>query len=73
MTPPTHSALYEGTVSHARLDGTDHRFRYQVLMAWLDLAELPGSLDAHPLWSARRPAPMRFRRSDFHGLSLIHI
>ncbi|MCB1041023.1 MAG: DUF1365 domain-containing protein [Acidimicrobiales bacterium] len=61
------SALYEGTVSHARLDATAHAFEYQVLMAWLNLAELPGSLDAHPLWSARRAAPVRFRRQDFHG------
>jgi hypothetical protein len=24
-------------------------------------------LDRHPLWSARRPAPVRFRRADFMG------
>jgi DUF1365 family protein len=64
---PLESALYEGTVHHARLDATDHSFDYRVLMAYLDLAELPEALDAHPLWSARRPAPVRFRRSDFHG------
>lgn len=64
---PWTSALYEGTVSHARLDATAHAFRYSVLMAWLALDELPGALDAHPLWSARRTAPMRFRREDFHG------
>lgn len=61
------SALYEGTVSHARLDATPHAFEYRVLMAWLNLDELPDALDAHPLWSARRPAPVRFRREDFHG------
>ncbi|MCU1498621.1 MAG: hypothetical protein JWM47_2574 [Acidimicrobiales bacterium] len=61
------SALYEGTLHHARLDGTRHGFSYDVLMAWLALEELPRSLDAHPLWSARRPAPVRFRRADFHG------
>ncbi len=64
---PLHSALYEGTLRHARLDGVDHAFSYRVLMAWIDLAELPGALDAHPLWSARHPAPIRFRRSDYHG------
>lgn len=64
---PWTSALYEGTVSHVRLDATFHAFEYRVLMAWLALDELPGSLDAHPLWSARRPAPVRFRREDFHG------
>ena len=33
----------------------------------LDLDELPGALDLHPLWSARRPAPVRFRRRDHLG------
>jgi DUF1365 family protein len=70
------SALYEGTIHHARLggpgagdtpEGPSHAFSYRVLMAWLALDELPGALDAHLLWSARRPAPVRFRRSDFHG------
>jgi len=62
-----HSALYEGTLDHARTDATPHAFRSTVLMAYLDLAELPAALDAHPLWSARHPAPVRFRRQDFHG------
>ncbi|MCU1369478.1 MAG: hypothetical protein JWO77_672 [Ilumatobacteraceae bacterium] len=62
-----HSALYEGTLGHARLGTPSHSFEYRVLMAWLDLAELPGALDAHPLWSDRRLAPIRYRRQDFHG------
>jgi DUF1365 family protein len=66
-TPPTYSGLYEGELRHVRLDATSHAFTYRVLMAHLDLDELPGALDAHPLWSARRPAPVRFRRADFHG------
>lgn len=61
------SVLYEGTVHHARLGDPAHAFDYRVLMAWLALEELPGALDAHPLWSARRAAPVRFRRTDFHG------
>ena len=36
-------------------------------MPLFDLAELPELLDAIPLWSARRTAPARFRRSDFLG------
>jgi len=67
VTPPVHSALYEGRLAHARFGTPSHSFDYRVLMAWLDLAELPGALDAHPLWSARRLAPIRFRREDFHG------
>lgn len=63
-----HSALYEGTVHHARLDGTPHAFSSKVLMAWVDLDELPRAFDAHPLWSTgRRPAPAWFRRRDLHG------
>lgn len=62
-----HSALYEGTLDHARTGDTPHAFRSAVLMAYLDLAELPKALDAHPMWSARHPAPVRFRRQDFHG------
>lgn len=61
------SALYEGTLRHVRLDETRHEFTYRVLMAWLALEELPDALDAHPLWSARRWAPVRFDRRDFHG------
>lgn len=67
MTAVQHSALYEGTLRHARFGPTPHAFEYRVLMAWLDLDELPDALDAHPLWSARRPAPARFRRRDYHG------
>ena len=36
-------------------------------MPYLDLDELPQLLDPIPLWSARRPAPARFRRADFMG------
>ncbi|CAN5789587.1 DUF1365 domain-containing protein [soil metagenome] len=74
------SVLYEGMVHHGRFAEADpvdpagavtHAFSYRVLMAWLALEELPGALDAHPLWSARRPAPVRFRRSDFGGPTAI--
>lgn len=61
------SALYRGWVSHRRLDPVEHSFRYRVQMALLDLDELPGALERHPLWSSRRPAPVRFRRADHLG------
>ena len=35
------SALYVGTVMHARRSPHDHVFRYPVYMAFLDLDELP--------------------------------
>ena len=61
------SALYEGWVAHRRLAPVEHGFRYRVAMPLLDLDELPDVLDRHPLWSARRPALVRWRRRDFLG------
>ncbi len=61
------SAIYEGSVGHRRLDPVEHSFRYPLFMVYLDLAELPDALDPLPGWSARRPAPARFKRSDYLG------
>ena len=61
------SAIYEGWVRHRRFGSAAHSFRYRVFMTLLDLDELPGLFDRHPLYSARRPAPARFRRSDHLG------
>jgi DUF1365 family protein len=61
------SAVYEGWVRHRRLEPVEHEFRYRLFLMYLDLAELPQLFDPYPLWSARRPAPARFRREDFMG------
>jgi uncharacterized protein len=61
------SAVYEGWVRHRRFEPIEHSFRYRLFLVYLDLDELPGVLDPYPLWSARRPAPARFRRADFMG------
>jgi len=61
------SAVYEGWVRHRRFQPVEHSFRYRLFLMYLDLDELPGLLDPFPLWSARRPAPARFRRQDFLG------
>lgn len=61
------SALYEGTVRHRRFEPVGHEFSYRLVLMYLDLGELPGVLDPFPLYSARRPAPARFRRADFMG------
>jgi hypothetical protein len=58
------SAIYEGWVAHRRHGPVEHSFRYRIFMPLLDLGELPQLLDPVPLWSARRPAPARFRPED---------
>lgn len=63
----TGSALYEGSVRHRRHLPVEHAFTYRHAMVLLDLDELPDVLDRHPLFSARRPAPARFRREDHLG------
>jgi hypothetical protein len=45
----------------------EHSFRYRFFLTYLDLAELPEVLDQFPLYSARRRAPARLRRSDYLG------
>jgi DUF1365 family protein len=61
------SAIYEGWVRHRRFEPVEHSFRYRLFLMYLDLEELPGTLDPYPLWSGRRAAPARFRRADFMG------
>jgi len=61
------TAIYQGRLRHRRLRGVEHSFEYRVWMLLVDLDELPEAFDRHPLWSARRPAPVRFRRSDYLG------
>lgn len=61
------SCLYEGSIRHRRMDAVENEFRYPLFMAYLDLSELPTCFDGTWLWSTRRPAPARFRRSDYLG------
>jgi len=61
------SAIYEGRVHHRRRSPIEHAFTYRIFMPLFDLEELPELLDPIPLWSARRAAPARFRRSDHLG------
>lgn len=58
-----HSALYHGTVTHARSRPINHSFRYPVTMAYLDLAELPELLRTVNLLG-RRWRPLVFREAD---------
>ena len=61
------SCIYEGQVRHTRTTPVLHRFKYRVFMMYLDLDELPALFEKRWLWSAKRPALARFRRSDHLG------
>lgn len=61
------SCIYRGAVRHRRTAPTRHAFSYGLFMMYLDLDELPELFDRYWLWSARRPAPAWFRRSDYLG------
>ena len=61
------SCIYEGRVTHHRRVPAEHTFAYPISLLYLDLDELATVFDSHPLWSARRAAPGRIRRSDLLG------
>jgi uncharacterized protein len=63
----THSALYRGTLAHARR-APAHRFAYDVTYLYLDLDELAaGALRLEPWLGIERARPFSFRRRDYHG------
>jgi DUF1365 family protein len=64
------SAVFTGTVWHDRRAPKKRAFSYPVYMLYLDLEELENGgapFGGSRLFSTRRPAPARFRRSDFRG------
>jgi len=61
------SCIYSGIVTHRRHSPVGHSVRLPLFMMYLDLAELDGVFSLSPLWSARRPAPARWRREDHLG------
>ena len=61
------SRLYSGWVTHSRRLPKPHAFRYRICQLYLDLDELPHLFDGRLLWSARRPAPAWFKRTDHLG------
>jgi DUF1365 family protein len=66
---PLHSGIYVGTVRHRRFDAVRHHFTTRLFFAYLDLDELDRVFAGRWWWSARRPAPMWFRRGDYFGPS----
>lgn len=61
------SAVYEGRVRHRRHVPRAHAFDYRMAQLYLDLDEVDRVFDRRWLWSARRPALARFKRSDYLG------
>jgi DUF1365 family protein len=62
-----HSFLYEGEVWHRRATPVSHRFRYRLMMLYVDLDELSSLFCDRWLWSASRPNVAWFRRADHFG------
>lgn len=61
------SCIFEGRVRHSRKEPVQHRFTYRLFLMYVDLSELPTLFDRYWLWSAKRAALARFRRSDHVG------
>ena len=61
------SVIYEGRIFHRRCLPRLNEFGYQVFMMYLDLGDLDGAFKGTRLWSTRRFALARFRRSDHYG------
>ncbi|MEJ2056270.1 MAG: DUF1365 domain-containing protein [Desulfofustis sp.] len=61
------TALYTGTIGHARFLPKRHRFRYPFFMWYLNLDEIDQIPNLGRWFSTRRWALSRFRRSDYLG------
>ena len=60
-----HSAIYEGTVTHARRHPVEHVFSYQLFHVYLDLGELDTVFAGSRWWRNEAAAPASFRRRDY--------
>jgi DUF1365 family protein len=61
------SGIYAGLVTHRRYGDVTHGFRYRVTLPYLFLDEIDEVAGLHPMWSARRPNAVWFRRADYLG------
>jgi DUF1365 family protein len=69
------SCIYRGTIRHRRRGKIENAFKFRAFMMFVDLAEMEQVFSGRLLWSAKRAALARFRRSDHmkaasEGLSL---
>jgi DUF1365 family protein len=65
MVTPGAAAVCPGVVHHRRARPTVHAIEHRVSYVWIDPDSPEELTNAHPMWSARRPAPARFRRTDY--------
>ncbi|MDG2307796.1 MAG: DUF1365 domain-containing protein [Candidatus Binatia bacterium] len=63
----TASCLYEGWIGHRRLEPVEHRFRYRIFLAYLDLEEIPELFALRWCWGVERRALASFHRADHYG------
>jgi DUF1365 family protein len=61
------SAIYQGTVFHARHVPKKHIFTYDIFLLWLKLDEIPVLEHQVRFFSASRWAPLQFKRTDYLG------
>ena len=61
------SCIYEGRVSHTRMQPVRHSFDYRLFMMYVDLDELPTLFSRNWFWSTSKSAPARFRRERHLG------
>ncbi|MEC8176942.1 MAG: DUF1365 family protein, partial [Pseudomonadota bacterium] len=66
MSAQTRSAIYTGTVRHARYTPTRHRFAYRVFSLYLDVDDLDASANLPALLSVDRFNLFSIRLKD-HG------
>ncbi|MFN9787226.1 MAG: DUF1365 domain-containing protein [Planctomycetia bacterium] len=59
------TCLWEGKVRHRRRAPRPHAFRHALYLAGLDGDDPEELCRRSWLWSARRPAPVRYRREDY--------
>ncbi len=62
-----YSCIYEGSVRHRRLRPVHHELKSRIWLIYLDLDEEEEVFSRSRLWSADRPAPVRYRRQDHFG------
>lgn len=61
------SAIYQGSVFHARHYPKKHAFSYDIFLLWLQLDEIPALEQNVRFFSGSGWAPLQFRRTDYLG------